>query len=150
MKRVVAPLLSALYASTLCAGCHSYSTVAVGNVTNGNDVVLTLTDAGATALASSVGQHVTTIDGTVVGQDSAGFRIRVREVVHANGVSDFLHDEVVSVPPSAVATAQLKRIDVTRSVIAAAVVVAGAAAVARGASNSGTASGGGSPSGSGN
>jgi hypothetical protein len=125
------PLLAGAVAC--CLACQSYTAATVATVNPGNDIRIALTDQGTTTLATALGPHAVGLDGTVVTRDSTGIRLTVQQVRREDGTSMLLHGEPLRIPADAVATLEIKHLDVIRSVLLAGAVATGAALAANSA-----------------
>ena len=127
MKKIIACLVG-----TLCVACQTYSSVPVTGVRPGNDVRLTVTNDGSLAVAPTVGRDVAYVEGRVKSADTSGITLLVESVNRGTDVSENVDTSTLRLVPSAVSTAQLRRLDKPKSFLVAGLIAAGAFIVAQG------------------
>ena len=89
-------------------------------------VVAQVTDSGTVAMASLIGAGATAVEGVVASADAASWELALLEVRHRDGSAIGWNRERVVFPRSALADPRERRIDRTRSWLAAGAVAVGA------------------------
>lgn len=105
----------------------------------GTKLHVELTDAGATSLAQYLGPNVNYVDGRLLGESDTTMSLSVSGLTFRSGEEQYWKGENVSLPHSAIATIQQKKVSWWRSTLLAGGVIAGIASIGLVA---GTASGG--------
>ena len=126
VMRMRATLLTAL---CLSAGCYSYSPLPTTDPDPGTSIEVTLTDAGSRDLTRALGPDVLLVRGRYQGDDEGGLRLAVTAVETKVGNINSWANEIVSIPTTAIASVEIRRLAAGRSLLLAGVGVAGIAAV---------------------
>ncbi|MGQ0537449.1 MAG: hypothetical protein ACT4R6_00760 [Gemmatimonadaceae bacterium] len=92
---------------------------------DGKQISLELTDAGAVLLAPSLGAQLEAVNGRVAMASDTAISLGVTSTRHRNGRESLWSGERVSVPLTAVARMQERRLDKQRSWLASGLAVAG-------------------------
>ncbi|HEX5725840.1 MAG TPA: hypothetical protein VFX98_10275 [Longimicrobiaceae bacterium] len=120
------------WTTVLQAGCYSVHPVADTALTPGTRLVATLTPQGSEQLASQVGPRVVALEGTLVGTQGQEWEVYVNTLVKRDSTEEHWNGERVVIPRLAIASLSERRLDRTRSYLAAAAITVGALLVARG------------------
>ncbi|HEX4683130.1 MAG TPA: hypothetical protein VH277_10490 [Gemmatimonadaceae bacterium] len=116
----------------LCVGtgCYQYSPAPLAAVQRGQAVRVTLTPAGATALASAIGPGATALDGRVVRRTSADVTLALTQIARGpDEPEQFLQNDPLTLPLATGPSFALRVLDRPRTALAlggiVAVIVAG-------------------------
>lgn len=136
-----------LLGSFLLQGCYSVSAVDAGGPQPGTRLVASLTPDGSQQLAAQVGPRVIAVEGVLDEATAERLSLRLVRTEGANQVSTYWNQEEVSIPRPAIAQLRQRRLDRTRSYLAAGIIVGGALllAAAAGGAFAGDSDGGGGP-----
>jgi hypothetical protein len=111
-------------------GCYAQAPLTAPAPDPGMRITAQVTDTGAVAMGNAIGPGAVEVEGVVAAADSATWRLHLVRVQQRGGVSTAWNREVVAFPRNALTGARVKRLDKTRSWIAAGLVTAAAAAIA--------------------
>ena len=140
MRRVTAgPVVAAL----ALAACYRYGPLAAPTPEPGARLEVQLTDAGAAALAASVGPRVTAIEGQLLGVHPDALELAVLAVRFYDGQENYWKGEQVTIPRGSIASLRQRRLSGPRTLLFAGAIVAAAATVGTTSGVLGGASGGG-------
>lgn len=114
-----------------CTACQTYTVIDPSANAAGTDVRVTLTDAGATALAGQLGNRLDApppreLEGRLQSASDSAIAIAVSQVTRPSGVEDRWNGERVTIPRSEVARVERKSTSVARSSILGIALVSGA------------------------
>lgn len=146
MRKVIACWLTA---SLLSGGCYAYREPPATGVSPGQEVHVSLTDAGTAAVAPLVGPSVAAINGRVLSSADTALALAVSSTEKRNGVEDLWRGEQVLVRREYIGSLQQRALSRTRTLVAGGALVAlgailyGALGGVNGSSNSGGGGGGG-------
>jgi hypothetical protein len=101
----------------LLAGCYVYKPVGTATPPAGQQLRLTLTDAGTANLASQLGPSVTAVGGTLVEDSASEYVLSLVETRKRNGIETSWLGERVSIPKSVVATVHRREFSRTRTAL---------------------------------
>jgi hypothetical protein len=93
----------------LC-GCYTYRPLVSPDPVAGTRVSAQLTEEGSRDLSGKIGPAVEHVEGEVLGVDSAGIRLSVRQVEGSRGIESDWNGEPVVIPRTAVAGWQQRRL----------------------------------------
>jgi hypothetical protein len=99
-------------AIVLLAGCYTYRPLVTPAPQAGTRVSAELTGDGARDLSGQVGPEVEHVEGDVLGVDSTGVQMAVRQVETTRGIQSDWKGEKVTIPRSAVSGWQQRRLSV--------------------------------------
>lgn len=91
----------------------------------GTKLHVQLTDAGSASLAQYLGPNVNYVDGRLLGQSDTAMSLSVSGLTFRSGEEQYWKGENVSLPHSAIATIQQKRVSWWRSGLLAGGIIAG-------------------------
>jgi hypothetical protein len=112
-------------------GCYTYRPLATPEPAQGARVSAQLTGQGSVDLASQIGPDVLHVEGDVVGADSTGLELVVREIESFRGIRSDWQGEHVHIPREAVAGMQERRLSVGGTGLMGGVMAAGLYAIYR-------------------
>ncbi len=115
-----------LLGSFLLQGCYSVSAVDPAGPQPGTRLVASLTPDGSQQLASQVGPRVIAVEGVLDEATAERLSLRLVRTEGANQVSTYWNQEEVNIPRPAIAQLRQRRLDRTRSYLAAGIIVGGA------------------------
>ncbi|MGH9695271.1 MAG: hypothetical protein ACRD5Z_14070 [Bryobacteraceae bacterium] len=95
----------------------------------GTKLHVELTDAGATSLAQYLGPGVGYVDGRLLAQDDTSMSLAVSETTMRSGIEQSWKGETVSLPHTAIATIQQKKVSWWRSGLIAGGLIAAVASI---------------------
>ena len=113
------------------SACHTYRPLADAGPEPGTRISAQLTGSGSQELASQIGPDVLHIEGTVMGVDSGGLNLQVREVESQRGIRSDWNGEQVRVPRQSVAGMQERKLSPGGTGIMSGVLAAGLYAIYR-------------------
>lgn len=99
-------------AALLLGACYTYRPLSTAQPLPGTRVSAELTNDGARDLSGQVGPEVEHLEGEVVGVDSTGVQLAVRQVETTRGIQSDWKGEKVTIPSSAVSGWQQRRLSV--------------------------------------
>ena len=109
----------------LVGGCYNYQPVALTPATQpGTELVATLTDSGARALAGYLGPEAQAVRGRSLGFDDAGLRLSVMAVETIRGDELTWQGETVTLPRPFIATTRIRRLAKGRTAMLVGIAVA--------------------------
>lgn len=120
------------WTTVLQAGCYSVRPVAGTELQPGTRVVATLTPEGAEQVAAQVGPRVVGFEAAVGSAAGEQWEMFVYTLVKRDSTEETWNGERVMVPRAALASVSEKRLDRTRSYLAAGIITVGALLLARG------------------
>lgn len=91
----------------------------------GTKLHVQLTDAGSASLAQYLGPNVNYVDGRLLGQSDTAMSLSVSGLTFRSGEEQYWKGENVSLPHSAIATIQQKKVSWWRSSLLAGGIIAG-------------------------
>ena len=91
----------------------------------GTKLHVELTDAGSASLAQYLGPNVNYVDGRLLGQSDTTMSLSVSGLTLRSGAEQYWKGENVSLPHSAIATIQQKKVSWWRSTLLAGGIIAG-------------------------
>lgn len=91
----------------------------------GTKLHVELTDAGSASLAQYLGPNVNYVDGRLLGQSDTAMSLSVSGLTLRSGAEQYWKGENVSLPHSAIATIQEKKVSWWRSTLLAGGIIAG-------------------------
>lgn len=122
MPRSAGAVLSA--ASLLVStACQVYTPVQLSPRLADKDVRVTLTQIGATDLASTLGSPAESVEGHLVSASDSALVIQMKSLTRLNGVEDSWNGESVRIPGNDVSRVETSRLSTARSGILAALVI---------------------------
>jgi hypothetical protein len=95
----------------------------------GTKLHVELTDAGSMSLAQYLGPNVNYVDGRLLGESDTTMSLSVSGLTFRSGLEQYWKGENVSLPHSAIATIQQKKVSWWRSSLLAGGVIAGIASI---------------------
>lgn len=110
----------AVLALPIAAGCYTYRPLASVDTVmpaTGTEVEVGLTTAGATALANAIGPDMLTVQGHVLGADSASLTLAVTRTETARHIEYDWKGEQVTLPRSAIADLRQRKFAVGPSAL---------------------------------
>ncbi|HEU4559181.1 MAG TPA: hypothetical protein VFS20_15070 [Longimicrobium sp.] len=119
-----------LLGTFLLQGCYSVSAVDPGGPQPGTRLVASLTPDGSQQLASQVGPRVIAVEGVLDEATADRLSLRLVRTEGANQISTYWNQEEVTIPRPAIAQLRQRRLDRTRSYLAAGAIVGGALFIA--------------------
>ncbi len=122
---------SVLGATLTLTACYTYRPLTTPEPPAGTQVSAQLTGTGSRELAAQVGPDVLHVEGKVLGADSAGLDLEVREIESYRGIRSDWNGEAVRLPRAAVAGIQERKLSPGGTGIMGGVIVAGLYAVYR-------------------
>lgn len=128
-------------AALVLCGCYVTTPVPLAPAPQaGTKLHVQLTDAGATSLAQYLGPGVGYIDGRLLAQDDTSMSLAVTATTLRSGNEQMWKGETVSLPHSAIATVQVKKVSWWRSALVAGGLIAAVTTVGivKGQSTGGT------------
>ena len=120
-----------LSAAVGLSACYTYRPLADAGPEPGTRISAQLTGSGSQELASQIGPDVLHIEGTVLGVDSGGLNLQVREVESHRGIRSDWNGEQVRVPRQSVAGIQERKLSPGGTGIMSGVLAAGLYAIYR-------------------
>ena len=110
----------------LAGGCYNYQPVALtpAGTQAGMELVATLTDSGARALAGYLGPEAQAVRGRSLGFDDAGLRLSVTAVETVRGEELTWQGETVTLPRPFIATTQIRRLAKGRTAMLVGIAIA--------------------------
>ena len=112
-------------------GCYTYRPIAIPAPAEGTRVSAQLTGQGSVDLAGQIGPDVLHVEGNVIGADSTGLELVVREIESFRGIRSDWQGEHVRIPRQAVAGMQERRLSIGGTGLLAGVMAAGLYAIYR-------------------
>lgn len=112
--------------------CGCYVTTPIPSApapTAGTKLHVQLTDAGSASLAQYLGPNVNYVDGRLLGESDTTMSLSVSGLTFRSGQEQYWKGENVSLPHSAIATIQQKKVSWWRSSLLAGGVIAGLASI---------------------
>lgn len=116
-------------AFTLLAACYRLTPVDATSPPTGMDVRLTLSDAGAVAMAPLIGPRIEAVEGRVLQAPDSAYVLAVQSVIARGGRTMTWSQERLSIPRTAVASVRTRTLDRKRTWLAAGLTVVGALAL---------------------
>ncbi len=113
--------------------CTVYTPVRGVEPSQGHDVRVTLTDAGAVAIAPKIGPRARQLEGTLKQMNDSSVLISVRRITREGGGDDTYDGNEISLARQDVELVERSKTSVSRSILAAGAVIASALLVAKGA-----------------
>lgn len=119
---------AALTAASLLVStaCQVYTPVQLSPSLAGKDVRVTLTQMGATDLASTLGSPAESVEGRLVSASDSALVVQMKSLLRMNGVEDSWNGESVRIPGNDVSRIETSRISTSRSGILAAAIIGAA------------------------
>jgi hypothetical protein len=111
--------------------CASFDRLPVGAVPPGRDVRVELTSTGAMRLGGSIGARARFLTGRTEGSGPDGLLLAVSTIVRDDGNEESLNGTPVTIPEQEIAGVESRRIDRSRTAIAALMTIAGTVLVSR-------------------
>jgi hypothetical protein len=121
----------ALGCTLLLAACYTERPLATPLPAPATRIVAELTDPGIAALSDAIGPGALEVEGLVATADTAAWTLNMLRVDHRDGTSVPWNREVVKFPRSSLTRVMEKRLDRTKSWLAAGAITAGAIIAAR-------------------
>jgi len=112
-------------------GCYTYRPIAIPASAEGTRVSAQLTGQGSVDLAGQIGPDVLHVEGDVIGADSTGLELVVREIESFRGIRSDWQGERVRIPRQAVAGMQERRLSIGGTGLLGGVLAAGLYAIYR-------------------
>jgi len=112
-------------------GCYTYRPIAIPAPAEGTRVSAQLTGQGSVDLAGQIGPDVLHVEGDVIGADSTGLELVVREIESFRGIRSDWQGERVRIPRQAVAGMQERRLSIGGTGLLGGVMAAGLYAIYR-------------------
>jgi len=110
----------------LLCGCYVTTPVPTAPApATGTKLHVELTDAGAASLAQYIGPNVYYVDGRLLGESDTTMSLSVSSLTFRSGEDQYWKGENVSLPQSAIATIQVKKVSWWRSGLLAGGILAG-------------------------
>lgn len=106
-------------------GCYAYLPARDANALVGRRASLELTDSGSVVLGSRIGQGITGIEGSYLGDSSGSFLLAVAVTRQRNGAESDWKGEHVGVPRSLVSSIAERELSTSRSIFAGALATVG-------------------------
>jgi hypothetical protein len=128
-NRVVSTFAAASVA--LLAACYTQAPLDVAAPAPSTRIVAQVTDAGAAALGNTIGAGALEVEGVITEATPDEWKIQMLRVDDKFGVSNPWQGQVVTVPRQFLTRPQTRRLDKTRSYLAAAGITVGAVLAAR-------------------
>jgi len=129
----VTQILCLAAAAVLLGGCYNYEPFALTPSSQpGTELVATLTDSGARALAGYLGPGAQAVRGRSLGLDDAGLRLSVTAVETIRGDELTWQGEMVTLPRPFIATTQIRRLAKGRTAMLVGIGVAAVIGTAAG------------------
>jgi hypothetical protein len=91
-------------------GCHDYRPLAGTTPAENAFVRVNLNDSGSTLLSGYLGPRIVAVDGRYSHGDGDGFELFVSSTEDVNGMQSYWHGERVTIPRSAIATVQARKL----------------------------------------
>lgn len=113
------------------AACYTYRPLTSPEPARGDRVSAQLTTEGSRELADQIGPDVLHVEGDVLGVDSSGLDLQVREIESYRGIRSGWRGEQLHVPRQAVAGMQQRKLSVGGTGLMAGVLTVGLYAVYR-------------------
>lgn len=133
MVRSRARSLAVLFAvsqSVVLGGCYTQQPVRSTELPTGMTIVVSITDAGRSALAERMGQDITSVQGRLIQKDSAGYTLAVQEVVSQRGGTQVWSGERVQIRNEYVNQAKERRFSRSRTGLVVGAVIGAVAILA--------------------
>jgi hypothetical protein len=115
----------------LVSGCYTYRPLANAEPETGTRISAELTDEGARELSGTIGPGIEHVEGEVLSVDSTAIKLSVRQVQAVLGWQTDWSGEPVTIPRTAVAGLQERRLSVGGTGFVSGVVIGGVYAVYR-------------------
>ena len=125
MKSRLAASASAAF-TLLAAACYTQKPLDVAVPAPDTRIVAIVTDSGAVALSNTIGPGAMEVEGVVTEADQSQWKVQLLRVDNRFGVSNKWQGQPVIFPSSSLTRTRVKRLDNTRSWLAATGIVAGA------------------------
>jgi hypothetical protein len=119
-------ILTAVFVSSLAAGCHRYEPVTAATVARGSTVAVSLTDFGTANLGRLLGMGVETVEGSLLTVSDSAYMLAVQVVRQRDGIETFWRGERVTIPRVDVAEIRQRRFSRSKSALATVAVIAAA------------------------
>ena len=132
MKKLVACVTA-----TLCLACQTYSAVPYTGVRPGNNVRVTVTNAGSLAVMPIVGRDVQSVEGRVESVDTSGVTMLVESVNRGTDIMERVDTSSVRLATSQISSAELRRIDKPKTFLVVGLITAAALLIAQGSTGGG-------------
>lgn len=107
-------------------GCYSLQPLGSAVPAPRTRVVATLTDSGTVALGNAIGSGAVELEGVVADADEGAWQLQMLRVTHRDGRTVSWNRESLTVPRNLLIDPNVRRLDRTRSWLAAGVVVGSA------------------------
>ena len=108
----------------LNAGCYSYAPLATTATQPGAEVRVALAEQGAADLARFLGPRAASLEGRVVERTDTALTLSVTSITRTTGVEETWPGDQVTVPRSALATTETRRLAVGRSLLLTGAIIA--------------------------
>ena len=96
--------------SLALVGCHDYQPLAGATPAENAFVRVNLNDSGSTLLSGYLGPRIVAVDGRYSHGDGDGLELLVSSTEDATGAQSYWHGERVTIPRSAIATVQARKL----------------------------------------
>lgn len=116
-------VLFAVSQSVLISGCYRLQPISARELPAGMTVVVSITDAGRSALADRMGQDITSVQGRLIQRDTAGYLLAVQEVVTQRGGTQVWSNERVQIRNEYVNQAKERKFSRSRTALVVGAVV---------------------------
>ncbi len=103
----------------------------------GNNVRVTVTNAGSLAVLPIVGRDVQAVEGRVESVDTSGVTLRVESVNRGTDIMERVDTSSVRLATSQISSAELRRIDKPKTFLIVGLITAAAILIAQGSTNGG-------------
>jgi hypothetical protein len=123
--------LKAIPCIAVLSACYTYGPVSNPTPSPGDRISAQLTTDGSRELSGQIGPEVLHVEGDVLGADSSGLDLQVREIESYRGIRSDWHGEHVKLPLSAVAGLQQRKLSVGGTTLMGGVLAAGLYAMYR-------------------
>ena len=117
------------FAMLVVCGCYVSVPLATPSPEPGARLHVQLTDQGSTDLARYLGPNVVAVDGRLLQGTDSALSLSVSDVAMRSGDQQFWKGEAVTLPKTAIATVQRKKLSAWRSGLIASALVAGIAVI---------------------
>ena len=134
-----------LFFAPLLAGCYEYQPISTTTAPTGQDVRLTLTDAGSADMAPALGPSVEEVGGKLVKDSGDAYTVALSESRRRNGIEMDWRGEEVSISKALVSSIQLRKFSPARTTVVGVGLVAALFVIQRSIWGPGGVFGGGSP-----
>src|SRR5919112_3873632 len=123
--------LKAIPCIALLSACYTYGPISTPAPSPGDRISAQLTTDGSRELSGQIGPEVLHVEGDVLGADSSGLDLRVREIESYRGIRSDWHGEHLKLPRAALAGLQQRRLSVGGTTLMGGVLAAGLYAMYR-------------------